>query len=261
MMDKDAVMNGLVHFTLPEKLGGKLTEIVKEGFKKAIEEDKEKDKKFQMTKLFDALLPSVEAGELDGAFSLRGPTRGGYTLVGGVKVKRADQLMKTIFQILKELPAEDKNQLKLNADKSGDVAIHRLDLKTQFDAKTKEIFGDHPIYFAFRKDAVYLALGEGGLKAIKQAVVAPTVTGPPVMMDMSLARLVQLMAKTDEKFKGMEKLLEGKNDRLRMTMDGGELLRVRLEMNLAVVAAIGQAGAQGLFPGGPPPPPKEEKKQ
>ena len=256
LLHKDAALNALIHFSLPEKLRGQFTAFVQEAAKKALEEskDKERDKKLQLSKLFEALLPAVEAGELDAAVSLRGPTRGRYTLVAGVKVKRADALMKTVFAILKDLPPGEQNLLKLNADKAGDVAIHRFDVQKHFDAKAKELLGENPIYFAFRKEAIFLALGDDGLKAIKEAVQAPTVTGPPIVLEMSLGRLMQLFGKTDEERQAAEKLLRQGNDRLRVTVEGGEVLRVRLEMSLAAIATFGQMGAQKLLP-------KEKEKQ
>jgi hypothetical protein len=255
LMHKDAALNALLHFSLSDKLRAKLIAVVDEGAKKAEAEIKDEGKKVQLGKLFAALLPSVEAGELDLAFSLRGPTLGRYTLVGGVKLQKADQLMKTLFEILKELPATEQKLLQFNADKAGGVAIHRLDLQKSFDAKTKEMFGDNPLYFAFRKDAAYLALGDDGLKAIKEAVQAPATTGPSVLLEMSLGRMLQVMAKTDEERQRADKVLKsGKGDRLRVTVDGGDTLRVRLEMNLAVIEAFAQSG--GLVP----PAKKDEKK-
>ncbi len=168
LLHRDAAMNVLVNVQLPEKLREALNRVIEEGGKKAIEETREDAKKGQVTRLLKALMPSLQGGELDAAISLRGPSiEKTYTLVAGVKLREVGELTKTLFALLKELPATEQKLLKLNADKEGTVAIHRLEINKSFDPATKAAFGDNPLYFAFREDAIFVALGDDGLAALK----------------------------------------------------------------------------------------------
>lgn len=244
LMHKDAALNVLLNVSLPEKLREALNLVIDEGGKKAVEETKEEGKKIQVAKLLEALMPSLKSGELDAAVSLRGPSiEKTYTLVAAVKMREVNALTTTLLALLKDFPKTEQVLIKLNAAKVGDVNIHRIDAQAQFDAKTKAAFGDNPIYVAFRKDAVFVVLGDDGLAAIKGAIAAPATSGPPIQFEMSLSRMAQVFATTDADRKTAEKLLRaGKSDRVRVTLEGGASLRIRLEAHLSVLETLSQLG-------------------
>ena len=107
------------------------------------------------------------------------------------------------------------------------------------------MFGNNPLWVAFRPDAAYFALGEDGLKAIKEALTAPKSATAPLRLDLSLNRLAAVMAKTPEQAKTARRLLsQGEEGRFRITVEGGERLRLRLHVNLTVVRLLAQLGAQ-----------------
>lgn len=241
LVDKNAALNGVVHFKLPKDLHEGLSAAVDEAVKKAIADAKDKGGEDLVKKIFDALTPSLKSGELDLGFSLRGPSPNKlYTLVGGVKLKDVNKLFLALLELHKALPEADRAKIELNADKVNDVAIPRVKLEGSLDEKTKKVFGEHPLYVALRKDALFVALGEDGLKAIKAAVVAPPAAAAPLYFDIALGRFALLMAKTEQEREAAQKLLSEKEDpRAVFAIEGGEALRIRFRMDLSAFRLIG----------------------
>jgi hypothetical protein len=245
LLRDDAAMNALVCYGLPDKLRAGLTGLIKEAASKSLAETTDEAKRVHVRRMMDALEPTFKAGDLDLAISLRGPGPGGcYTLVGGVKLKEGEKLAKTLLDLIKTLPDTERGKIKLDKAKVGDTSIHELDLSKGFDAKTRELFSAEPVYVAFRPEAAYFALGEDGFKAIKEALAAPPKATAPMRLELSLARLAKVMARTPEQQKAA-RLLEtkGEEGRFRISIEGGERLRLRVDVNLAVVRLLAQLGA------------------
>jgi hypothetical protein len=245
LLRDDAAMNALLSYGLPDKLRSALTGLITEAAKKALAESTDPAKQAQVKQLMEAILPTFKSGELDLAFCLRGPGAGDrYTLVGGVKLKEGEKLAKTLRDLIQTLPEGERGKIKLDRDKAGGTSIHELDVSKGFDAKAREMFGEEPLYVAFRPDAAYFALGEDGLKAIKEALTAPKAATAPLRLDLSLNRLAVVMAKTPEQAKAARRLLtQGEEGRFRISIEGGERLRLRLHVNLTVVRLLAQLGA------------------
>src|SRR5262249_49393815 len=122
----------------------------------------------------------------------------------------------------------------------GEVKIHRLDAQQKLDEDGRRLLGDNPFYVAVRSDALFLAGGEGGLQALKEAVAGKAGPAPSAQLDVSVSRLVPLMgkkAKMDPAEAARKAFGEGArdNDKLRFTVQGGEAFKVRLSMNAAVL--------------------------
>ncbi len=246
LLREDAAMNALLSYGLPDQLRTALTGLINEAAKKALAETTDPGKQAQVKQLMDALLPTFKAGDLDLAFSLRGPGAGDrYTLVGGVKVAEGEKLAKTLRDLIETLPETERAKIKLDRDKAGGTAIHELDLTKGFDEKTRATFGEAPVYVALRPDAVYFALGEDGLKALKEALTAPKSATAPLRLELSLNRLAAVMAKTPEQAKAARRLLtQGEEGRFRISVEGGERLRLRLHVNLTVVRLLAHLGTK-----------------
>jgi hypothetical protein len=246
LLRDDAAMNALLSYSLPDKLRAALTGVINEAAKKALAETTDAARQAQVKRLMEALLPTFQSGDIDLALSLRGPGAGDrYTLVGGVKVKEGEKLGKTLRELIEGLPENERAKIKLDRDKAGGTAIHELDLSKGFDAKARETFGEEPVYVAFRPDAAYFALGEDGLKAIKEALTAPKSATAPLRLELSLNRLAAVMAKTPEQAKAARRLLtQGEEGRFRISIEGGERLRLRVHVNLTVVRLLAQLGAK-----------------
>ena len=73
----DSAMNLLVHMALPADVQKLWAEVIEEGITKALEQEKEKEKREQAEAFVKALAPSLKTGDLDAAFSIRGPSKDG----------------------------------------------------------------------------------------------------------------------------------------------------------------------------------------
>jgi hypothetical protein len=245
LLRDDAAMNLLVHYDLPDKLRSALGGLIADAAKKSLAETSDEAKKKQILQVIAALGPTFKAGELDLAVSLRGPGAGGhYTLVGGVKLKDGDKVAATLRELLKDLPESERKNIKLDVEKAGGATVHELNLSRGFDAKAREMFGEGPMYVAFRPDAAFFAMGEGSLKAIKEALTAPAPASAPLRLELSLSRLAAVMAKTPEQIKAARRLLaQNEEGRFRVLLEGGQQFRLRVHVNLAVIRLLSQLGA------------------
>lgn len=240
----DSAMNGLLHWILPEEVRKTLDPVIDEGIQKALEKESDAAKRAGAEKLLRALTPTLKSGDLDTAFTLRGPgPNGKYGLVLGIKVKDGQAIEQTARDLIQSLPKGDQAKIKLDAETVGDIKVHRADVQKDFDAKTRELFGENPLYMAFRPDAWFFAFGEGGLEALKEVVVAKPKAGPQIQFEMALARMAPIMAKET---KNADKLAAdafgagSDKDKLRFTVEGGKTLHARFVMKTEVVKFFSQ---------------------
>jgi hypothetical protein len=228
---KDSALSGLVRVTIPEKLREALAPVLDEVVGKKLEGD--------VAKTVAALKPTLKAGELDAAVELRGPSSDKlYTAIVGVKIEEGDALEKLGRKVIAGLPESEKKKIKLDVAKTGDVAIHQLDISGILDAEAKALFSDKPAYVAFRKDAVLIAVGADGLNAIKEAVALKPQKGKAISFEMSLARLAPLMEKETPGATGFAEEAFGKlkdADKFRLTLEGGDSVKLRLTMKTQII--------------------------
>ena len=244
LLRKDAAMNVLVSYTLPDKLRSALGALINDAAKKSLAETSDAAKRKQVLGVIAALEPTFKAGELDLAFSLRGPGAGGrFTLVAGVKLKDGDKVAATLRNLTKDLPESEQKNIKLDVEKVGGVSITALNLSKGYDTKTRDMFGEGPLYVAFRPDAAFFTIGEDGLKAIKEALATTTTTSPPLRLELSLPRLAMVMAQTPEQVKAAKRLLtENEEGSFRISLEGGQKMRLRVQVNLTVLRLLSQLG-------------------
>jgi hypothetical protein len=245
LVGPNSAANGLIHFIPAEDIRKSLRVIVDEAMKKALDSIRDEGKRKQAESLVQALSPTLKAGEIDVAFALTGPGKDKhYNLVLAGKVKDGDNLGKTVRKLvtdlLAEIPPAEAAKIKLDADSVGDVKIHRLDFQGTFDAKAKEVFGDNPILVAFRDDAIFLAVGEGALPALKKGLTAqPAASSPLLQVEVSLARLAPLLAKTDEQIEAVGKAFAGGDQgTVRVRLQGGSDLRLSFSTRLSVLQVL-----------------------
>jgi hypothetical protein len=242
LVSKDSAMNLAVHLALPTEIRKVLGPMLEEGFRKGLEHEQDQAKREQAARLFKAIKPSLEAGELDLAFDLRGPTSNNtYTVVGGLKIRDGAEIEKAIRALVKDLPAKERGAIHLDSDSAGPVKIHRIDAQKELDEETRRVLGDNPIYFAVRPNTIFLAGGAGGLNALKGALTTQAKAAPPVQFEMSLAQLAPLMEKDSKgSLKAAEEAFgKGKEaDKIRFTVQGGKALSVRFHLDAPVVRFI-----------------------
>ena len=239
LVGADSALNGVLSVSLPEGLRKPLSEVIDELVKKGLAEAQEKGQREAAEAFLKAVLPTLKAGELDAGFSLHGPgPKGLYAVVIGLKVQRGEDIEKAVRDALEKVPAKDREKVKLDVAKVGGVNIHSAVPDDKGDENARKTLGDDPtVYFAFRDDAILLARGEGALDALKEAATATPKAGATVQLEASLSRLStgasnQLPGAADAAKKAFK---DGKKDKIRLVLEGGPSLTVKLSMDAPVV--------------------------
>jgi hypothetical protein len=195
-------------------------------------------------KIQKALAPSIQAKSVDMGFEWRGPSPAGhYTLIAGLKAVDGDKIEGLVKDLVREMPEKDRANIKIDASSIGEFKVHRLDVASTYDKDTRQLLGDNPIYFSFRKDAFFLALGENGLGALGEAMQAPPGASPLARGNLNLKGLVPLM-KTEPRADGLAKksFLKAGDDAISFTAEGGDSLQIRLQAKGAVIKFMAGMG-------------------
>ena len=195
-------------------------------------------------KLKKVLAPTIQSKSVDLGIDWRGPSPAGhYTLAAGLKVVDGDKIEGLVKELIAEVPEKERALIKLDASSVGEFKVHRLDVASTFDADARKIFGDNPIYFAFRKDALLVSAGENGLPALSEALQAGPAAAPMARGNVNLKGLVPLM-KNDPGAEAQSKksFVNAGDDTVTLSVNGGDALQIRVEITGAVfqfVAALG----------------------
>jgi hypothetical protein len=252
-LGSDAAMSLLINASLSDSLKKAAGPVIDEGIEKALREEKKDENKVLAEKFLKVLTPTLKSGELDTAITMRGPGKNDkYSMVFGIKIKDGAAVDKTFRDIAKGLKKEEQERIFFDAEKIGTVNVHKLDVAKDVDKKAKEMFGDGPLYLAIRSDAAYFAFGDGALVSLKEALSAKPGIAPIVQFEMSINRFAKVMAIEDPDIAKAAKEAFGSgkgNDKLRLTLTGGNSLRTRFTMKadvlrfFAEVAKLKGAGA------------------
>ncbi len=240
LIGADSAANLIFSAALPEKLRKSLSEAVDDAVKKGLADAAAKGQREAAEKVVKALLPTLKAGELDAGFDLRGPgAKDLYTLVMGVKVEKGEAIEKLVRDAIKALPEKDQEKVKFDVAKAGEVEIHQfIPGSGMTEENSKRMFGENPeVYFAFREDALITAIGADGLESLKQVLAAKPKAGETIQMEASLGRFAVLMTKDHPAAPDAAKkaFKEAKKDKVRMVVEGGKALTVKLSMDAPVV--------------------------
>jgi hypothetical protein len=243
-----AALNVLVHLALPEELRKSFQQVIHEGLHKGLANEKDEAKREQAKKLLHALEPTIKAGELDAAVTLRRPSDAKhYTLVVGVKVKDGQGIETALEDFIQNLPETDREKIKPNIETVGDVKVHRIEAQKDFDEQARQLLGENPVFMAIRADGIVLAAGERGLEALKSALTIEPKSGPQIEVEVSMASMAPTMAHGDanalkELQKAAATAFKGAKDgdKIRFTLEGGKTLKARFTMDAAVATFISQ---------------------
>jgi len=202
--------------------------------------------------------------ELDAAVALHGPNNEGrFTLLLAVSFDDPAALEKALRAAAKD-PAFAK-EFTLDAVKVSGVSVHQVPLYELFSGDDEEqsetvtrIFGQKaPGYVAIGKDAVYVGFGPEALERVKGAIAAKPGPAPALDVTINLGRLHELLAAdgsdTGREFaKQFAKQFGTAKESVglfRVTVTGGETLRLKLAMNVPtllrfVAWSIGPLGVE-----------------
>jgi hypothetical protein len=239
LIGSDSAMSSRLTIALPEALRKAMGPTIDEAVQAMLAQAKDATARDLAERYAKALVPTLKEGTLDVAADLRGPSEDKlYTAVVAVRLKDTGDLDQAIRASVAKLPEKEREKIKLDAENAGAVKIHRLDVAKQFDAKAKELLGENPIYVAVRDDALFLALGENGLKALHGAVKAKPKAAPLVDVEMSLSRLATLIGRTQKAAPDAASKAFGKDkddDKVSLTLTGGKALQLRAGMKGPVI--------------------------
>jgi hypothetical protein len=243
LMTHNAALRGSVGTAFPPAMHKAFANAIEEAADKAIAGLGTESKRKQAQSLINAVMPTVKAGQLDAFFGMTGPVDKHYTLLAAVKVANGDELGAVVHELivgeLKNLSAEQKQKIQLDVASVGTVKIHKFELPP--DAKTGKVIEDLPgdpnLYVAFRKDAVLLAIGQNSLATLKEAIAVDQPGPVPVaLFDFDVARIAPSLAQTPEQRALAAKLFpSGKEGKIRVAVEGGETLTLRLNIGLDVL--------------------------
>lgn len=245
----DSAMNFMLRMVLPAEVQKAMGPVIDEGIKEGLAKEKDAGRREAARLFLDALAPSLKSGDIDFMASLRGPTaEKHYGLVIGVKIKDGKKLDQAFRDMAKTFKEEEQAKIKFDDQTIGAVKVHKFDItKKDIDEKAQAFFGEHPLYMAFRNDALIFAFGEGGLAALKEALTAKPTEGPQFQFETGIKRLSLAMEReTPDVAKYLEEAFaKGKNnDTIRLSVESGAALKARFVIKTPVVkffALIGQA--------------------
>jgi hypothetical protein len=240
LIDKDAAISGTVQIIVPERLREIFGPVLDGARAEALTKAKDESERAAVAATFDAFMPTLKSTEFDGTFNLLGPGANGlYTFVGGVRLKDGARLEQAFRRQAPNDPATD---VRLDVDRVGTVSIHRLLLAPKMDSDGRRIFGDNTMHVAFRDDAMFFAIGSGGLGAIKDALtVAPSI-GKAMDFQMTLSQILPLAGQP-----GVQELVrkifadkKDGDDRIRLTVEGGDASTMRLIVKTKLIEYLGR---------------------
>jgi hypothetical protein len=240
LLGKDSALGGFANVTLPPEVVKQLGPVVDEGFKKGLDR-LDDDTRELVEPLVKAVEKTVKSGQLDLAVDFRGPRKNGrYTILACGQVKDGDRIEAALRKVVEKLAEEQRKPIKLDADRASGVNIHRVAQK-KVDSVTKAMLGDGPLYFAIRKDAVVVSMGDEALAALKSALALEPKAAGTVRLEGSLSRIAKLMARHQ---KGAEKAAkqafkEKGSDRVSLFIGAGKTLEVKFTVKSSVLKFAG----------------------
>jgi hypothetical protein len=248
----DSALWALVHLTLPDAVKKAWADVFDEGVEKGLATIQDPAQRRQAKAVAMDIAPTVKAGEIDAAFNLAGPNKNNrYSIIAALKLQNGAKLGKTLTDlaegVLKALPQAQRAKIKLYATTVNGIPIHRFDIQDSFDAKLRGLLGDdNPIYLAFREDGVFLTLGDAGLDVLRKALASKGgVAAAPLQFEVSLARLIPVLAKSEEHQEIARKIFSGgETGKVRVAVEGGSSLRLRLTSRLSVLRVVGHISAR-----------------
>jgi hypothetical protein len=245
LLKKGAAVSGMGHVKLPEALASALGDAAQDAKAMAVNSIQDVGKKQQAESLFKVLIPTLRAGDFDGALVMTSQGKQ-LTVLGATKVKNGDELGKTVRELvagsMKDLPPALRDKIKLDVGTVGATKIHKLELpvEDQGSKMVQKVFGEASLYVAFRNDAMFFSLGKDGLQSIKDAIpVKATGSTPMFLYEVDIAQLATL-APPDQADKARKIFPGGQGGIVRLTVQGGRALTVRLDTKVSVLQYLGQ---------------------
>lgn len=138
---------------------------------------------------------AIADGKTDAGMALLGPDKNdAYTAILAAGVSDPAALDKAVRAMVKELPKEAQEVIKLDAEKVGEMAVHTVTVPEGAEWVEKVFGKKATLRLAFGKDAVYLAAGPDGLKQIERAAGLKPAEGKRFDLVLNPAKTNKLVA-------------------------------------------------------------------
>ncbi|HTU22803.1 MAG TPA: hypothetical protein VMG10_32485 [Gemmataceae bacterium] len=239
LLHPGSALKAELNVSLPEKLRALLGPALKDAEKQTLAKAKDDSERDVVKTLLEGVMPTLKAAELDTAVELSGPSDNGiYTLLGGIKIKDGAKMEKSFRTTAARYPGV----VKLDAEKVDHVGIHRINPDKNLKAGARRAFGENPLYVAFRDEVMFIGAGDKGLGVLKEALTASPRTGKVMEVQMALARLAPL-ADNQTNADIARKVFSDpskNNDRVRITLEGGKALTLRVSMGAKLLDYVNQ---------------------
>jgi hypothetical protein len=243
LVKKDAALSLGLNVSLPEDLRALFGAVLEESERDALAKAHDRTEREIMAMLFEALSPTLKTTELDYAFNLMGPgSDGRYALAGGIRLKDGVAVERALRDAIAKDPMPN---IAWDVEREGPVSIHRITPRGN-NEDARRIFGDKPIYFAIRDDALLIAQGANGLDLVREVLAVAPATGKVIDLHAAVSRLMPLArnpAAVDDAAEVARRLFgsdAGDDDRLRLTLEGGRAMTLKLEMKAKLVEFVAQ---------------------
>ena len=229
----DNAIQAFLHAGLPDSLREVLGQVVDEALAKIPLDHLDDGPRGIAEQAIKAITPTLKMGEIDLGASLRRVGKQDlYTFVAGMKIKDGAGIEKTIKEIVKKAPEPLEKIITVDADKVGEVNIHKVVLPHQPPSFAK-FYGDGPIFVAIREDALLLAFGEDALAALKKVVAAQSQVTKPIQLDIAINQIAPLLAMHDpnvSKAAAEAFTQTPPQDKLSLFLQGGKSLRLQVNL-------------------------------
>jgi hypothetical protein len=237
----DLAVAGAANIAVPAELKAGLSAALDDAFSQAQEKEKDATKKNIAKKVFDAISPTLKAGQLDLFVGLSGPTAADkFTLVAGLKVTDAPAIDRLVRELVPQIPDQKaKDAIKLDAETVGGEKVHKI-VPPELDEGGKRVFGTAATgLVAFPKDAIVVAFGEDPAGLLKQFLTAPARSGGPLVLEeVSIAKVAGIGQEDRPMFKKAAEEAFGSDAKsavVKFTVAGGTALRVKASAKGTVI--------------------------
>lgn len=225
---KDPIAAVALRFTLPEKARSELGPVVDAVLKEQVDKAPRKEKPLN-TIAADAVAPTLKSGVLDAAAVVTG-TPGRLIPLVAVRVAEGGKIEQWVKMIAATAP-EAEAKFTFGVRKAGGLTINKVVVASP---DLKVLFGTETVWFAVGDDLVLVSFEPDG-HAIAAATEAKAGKVGATSATLSVARTVLATEKglKPELLSEIAKIVFGSagpagRDTLRLTVDGGEALKIRL---------------------------------
>lgn len=235
-------LKAALSLAVPEILRQSLSAVVDEGIEQAIQKESNPGKKEVMRTVLKAVAPTLKAGVLDVTGGVTGPNAAGhFTAFAAIQVKDGKNIEKVLKDLSAQIPAKERDALKLDSDTIGGVSVHRV-VPPHLDAHARQMFGDGAsALVAFRSDAAFLVFGDPGATATLKSLIESKPGKATGMIDVrgSVARLAGMDKEHGPQAQKVAEDVFGKNPRgkdlVSFRVEGGGAITVKFSLKADIL--------------------------